>query len=104
VSNGGLSAFRAALGQPDRFRSLVVYPGYSPAGGDDPRLADLTGLGVAMFVGGDDTAWLRPSEQTAAQLDGFGIVNELTVVEGEGHIIGSLTGAQLFDALERVRS
>jgi pimeloyl-ACP methyl ester carboxylesterase len=103
VSNGGLSAFRTALDQPGRFRSLVVFPGYSRAGGDDPRLADLAGLGVAMFVGGDDSGWLNPSEATAATLDGLGIVNELTVVEGEGHIIESLTGAQLFDALERVR-
>lgn len=103
VSNGGLSAFRTALDQPDRFRSLVVFPGYSRAGGDDPRLADLAGLGVAMFVGGDDSGWLTPSEETKARLDDLGIVNELTVVEGEGHIIESLTGAQLFDALERVR-
>jgi pimeloyl-ACP methyl ester carboxylesterase len=104
VSNGGLSAFRAALDAPHRFRSLVVFPGYPPSGGDDPRLADLADLGVAMFVGGDDAGWLRPSEATKATLDDLGVVNELTVVDGEGHIIESLTGAQLFDALERVRS
>ncbi len=104
VSNGGLSAFRAAIEQPERFRSLVVFPGYSRQGGDDPALAGLAGIGVAMFVGGDDSGWLAPAEQTKATLDDLGITAELTVVPGEGHIIGSLTGAELFDAIERVRS
>ncbi len=103
VSNGGLSAFRAALATPDRFRSLVTFPGNSPDGGTDPALAELTGLGVALFVGGDDAAWRSSSEDTEATLRQLGIPVELTVVEGEGHIIESLTGAQLFDALERVR-
>ncbi len=103
VSNGGLSAFKAALAHPDRFRSLVTFPGNSPDGGTDPDLARLTGLGVALFVGGDDAAWRPDSEDTEATLRQLGIPVELTVVEGEGHIIESLTGGQLFDALERVR-
>ncbi|MEZ5408011.1 MAG: alpha/beta hydrolase-fold protein [Acidimicrobiales bacterium] len=103
VSNGGLSAFKVALAHPDRFRSLVTFPGNSPAGGADPDLARLEGLGVALFVGGDDAAWRAGSEETEATLRRLGIPVELTVVEGEGHVIESLTGAQLFDALERVR-
>lgn len=104
VSNGGLSAFRAALAEPDRFRSLVTYPGNSPLGGDDPSLADLAGLGVALFVGADDSAWLGASRATQATLAALGITVELHEVPGEGHIIESLTGAELFDALERVRT
>lgn len=103
VSNGGLSAFRAALDAPDRFRSLVVFPGYSPDGGDDPHLDRLAGIGVAMFVGGDDTGWRSASEATEAALRDLGATVELHVVEGQGHIIEGLTGADLFDAMERVR-
>ena len=103
VSNGGLSAFKAALAYPDRFRSLVVFPGYSPDGGNDPNLARLRNIGVSMFVGGDDAGWLEPSEQTRTKLTGLGYRVELHVVPGEGHIIQSLTGTELFDAIERVR-
>ena len=104
VSNGGLSAFRAALEQPDRFRSLVVYPGYSPDGADDPNLTVLKGIGVAMFVGGNDDGWKEPSQQTKDILSRQGGTVELHVVAGEGHILGdALTGRALFDALERVR-
>jgi poly(3-hydroxybutyrate) depolymerase len=103
VSNGGLSAFRAAIEHPERFRSLVVFPGYSPDGGDDPNLAALKDIGVAMFVGGDDSGWLAASEETEATLAALGATVELHVVEGEGHIIEGLTSAELFDAIERVR-
>jgi len=104
VSNGGLSAFRAALEQPDRFGSLVVYPGYSPDGADDPNLKMLKGIGVAMFVGGNDDGWKEPSQQTKEILSRQGGKVELHVVAGEGHILGdALPGRALFDALERVR-
>ena len=104
VSNGGLSAFKAALSYPERFRSLVVFPGYSQDGGDDPNLSKLEGIGVSMFVGGEDSGWLDASQQTEQTLEGLGYTVELHVVAGEGHIIESLTGADLFDAIERVRA
>jgi poly(3-hydroxybutyrate) depolymerase len=104
VSNGGLSAFKAALTLPARFRSLVVFPGYSPDGGDDPNLSKLKDIGVCMFVGGEDSGWREASEQTEQTLKGLGYTVELHVVEGSGHIIESLTGADLFDAIERVRA
>jgi dipeptidyl aminopeptidase/acylaminoacyl peptidase len=104
VSNGGLSAFKAALTYPDRFRSLVVFPGYSQDGGDDPNLSKLQDIGVSMFVGGDDSGWREASEQTEQTLKGLGYTVELHVVDGSGHIIEPLTGADLFDAIERVRA
>ncbi len=104
VSNGGLSAFRAALSFPDRFRSLVVFPGYSPDGGNDPKLSKLRDIGVSLFVGGDDSGWLDESRATQQTLEQMHYTVELHVVPGEGHIIGSLTGAALFDAIARVRS
>lgn len=103
VSNGGLSAFKAALSYPNRFRSLVVFPGYSQDGGDDPNLSKLKDIGVSMFVGGLDTGWRDASELTDKTLKALGYTVELHVVEGEPHIIASLTGADLFDAIERVR-
>jgi pimeloyl-ACP methyl ester carboxylesterase len=104
VSNGGLSAFKAALAYPDRFRSLTVFPGYSPDGGDDPNLKKIAKIGVAMFVGGDDSGWLQPSQQTLAVLKKLNDKVELHVVPNEGHIIQSLTSKDLFDAMERVRN
>ena len=104
VSNGGLSAFKAALSYPERFRSLVVFPGYSEGGGDDPKLANLKDIGVSMFVGGEDSGWRTPSELTEKTLKALGYTVELHVIAGEGHIIGPLTGADLFDAIERVRA
>lgn len=104
VSNGGLSAFKAALSYPERFRSLVVFPGYSEGGGDDPNLSKLKDIGVSMFVGGEDSGWRTPSELTEKTLKGLGYTVELHVIAGEGHIIGPLTGADLFDAIERVRA
>jgi len=104
VSNGGLSAFKAALDHPERFRSLVVFPGYSQDGGDDTNLSKLKDIGVAMFVGGEDTGWREASELTEKTLKDLGYKVELHVVEGSGHIIESLTGADLFDAMERVRA
>jgi pimeloyl-ACP methyl ester carboxylesterase len=103
VSNGGLSAFKAALSFPERFRSLVVFPGYSPAGGDDPQLESLREVGVSMFVGANDAGWLDASRLTEQTLTALGYTVELNVVAGEGHIIESLTGVDLFDAIERVR-
>ena len=97
------TAFKAALSFPDRFRSLVVFPGYSQDGGDDPNLSKLKDIGVSMFVGGLDSGWREASEQTDKTLKALGYTVELHVVEGEPHIIASLTGADLFDAIERVR-
>lgn len=105
VSNGGLSAFRAAIDHPDRFRSLVVFPGYSPDGADDPALSKLSDIGVAMFVGGDDSGWLDSSTKTRDVLKAQGNKVELTVIPGQGHILGdALPGKDLFDVLERVRA
>jgi hypothetical protein len=83
---------------------MVVFPGYSQDGGDDPNLSKLKDIGVAMFVGGDDSGWRTASEQTEQTLKALGYTVELHVVPGEGHIIESLTGADLFDAMERVRA
>ncbi len=57
-----------------------------------------------MFVGGEDSGWREASEQTEQTPRDLGCTVELHVVAGEGHIIASLTGADLFDAIERVHA
>lgn len=101
VSNGGLSAFRAALAQPDQFRSLVVFPGTPPPSAE-PSLSRLVGLGTAFFVGAKDTGWLEGSKTAAAALRKLGNRVQYTEVPDAGHIL-TLSGAQLFDAMEKVR-
>lgn len=104
VSNGGLSAFRAATGQPERLASLVVFPGYPASDRDRAALADLTAIPVRMFVGGNDTAWVAPMQDAAGQLAALGGDVVLEVVAGEGHIVGSLSGGvRIFDELDAAR-
>src|SRR3954447_3048828 len=47
VSNGGLSAFRAALDQPGLYLDLLTFPGYPPEQSDD--VAKLKGIPVAIW-------------------------------------------------------
>jgi acetyl esterase/lipase len=101
VSNGGLSAFRAALGKPEAFRSLVVFPGM-PLPGSDPALTRLEGVGAAFFVGAQDTGWLTGSRTAATALQKLGNRVQFTEVPGAGHVL-TLTGKQLFDAMQKVR-
>lgn len=103
VSNGGLSAFRAALDTPRRFSSLLVAPGFPPDESDRANLKKLTSIPVAMYVGEHDSGWREPSARTAAELTRLGGKATLTVSPGEDHILRKITGKQLFDVLETTR-
>ena len=104
VSNGGISAFRIAGANPDRFQSLMVLPGYPITAEDKANLAQLTTIPVALFVGENDTSWIAPMREAAAMLNNAGGDATLTVVPGEGHFIRSLSGGeQLFALLESYR-
>ena len=104
ISNGGLSSFRVAVESPERFASLTVLPGFPPTEDDLERLAALADVPVRMFVGETDTSWVRGAEQALEVLEAAGGDVELTIAAGEGHILRSLTGAELFDLLEAARS
>lgn len=104
ISNGGLSSFRVALRSPERFVSLVVLPGHPPTGDDLDRIGRLAEIPVRMFVGENDTGWVEAAQAARDALDDAGGDVELTIVAGEGHIIRSLTGAELFDLLDAARS
>ena len=98
ISNGGLSAFVAALANPERFRSITVLPGFPF---DGAALGDLAGLRITMFVGERDASWRIRMDGAAAALRAFGADVHYEVVPGAGHVIRSLSPARLFDLMER---
>jgi hypothetical protein len=104
VSNGGISAFRIAGLEPARFRSMVVFPGFPRTDDDLDRLDRLAGLPIKMFVGGTDLQWIDPMQDAAERLDRFGGDVAFEVLDGEGHIMESLSdGVRVFDELDAER-
>lgn len=104
ISNGGLSAFRLAADQPDRFASIVAFPGFPRNDEDRAALADLTDIPVRMFVGETDTSWVTPMEETLQQLTDLGGDVTLEIMPGEGHVIRGLSdGVRVFDELDAAR-
>lgn len=102
ISNGGISAFRIAISEPRLFHSLMVIPGF-PRGEDANRLENLRGIPVSMYVGEFDTDWRNAMEQTLEKLQSLGIEANLRVVSGEGHVIQSIDGIELFEVLNSYR-
>lgn len=103
VSNGGMSAFRAAISHPDLVHSVLTLPGFPPSEGDFGRLARLKAIPVTMYVGADDP-WVSQMERTRDELAKAGATVTLTVRSGEGHVLRSLGGGPtLFDVLDRAR-
>ncbi|MGI9657401.1 MAG: alpha/beta hydrolase-fold protein [Gaiellaceae bacterium] len=104
ISNGGLSSFRVAVEFPERFASVITLPGFAPTAGDLAKFDGIVGIPVRMFVGETDTSWVEGGEQARDALEELGGDVELTIAPDEGHIIRSLTGAELFDLLDAARS
>jgi poly(3-hydroxybutyrate) depolymerase len=102
VSNGGLSAYRVITEYPERFLSLTVMPGVPPDERAFHSLSRLRGIPVAAFVGGEDSGWLRGSQDTRKQLSELGIENTLEIVAGASHVV-QLDPAKLFDLLDSRR-
>lgn len=101
VSNGGLSAYRAALDHPELYLDLLTFPGMPPEQADD--VAKLQGLPVADWVGELDSGWREGGEATVAKLKALGSPAQITVVPGESHILESVGGKEYFDFLEQQR-
>ena len=104
ISNGGISSFRYATQNPDRVQSLIAFPGF-PRGDDDrAALPDLADVPVRLFVGGLDTNWIGPAEDAVESLTTAGADAELTIFEGEGHVMDSTRdGTVVFELLESFR-
>jgi len=101
VSNGGLSAYRAALDHPELYFDLLTFPGMPPEQSDD--VAKLKALPTADWVGELDSGWREAGEATIAQLKSLGDDAQITVVPGETHILESVGGKQYFDWLDQHR-
>ena len=102
VSNGGISSFRIATMMPEKFWSLTAVPGF-PQPADFEQLDKLTDIPVTMYVGETDTRWVEQMTATEAELQRLGGQVSLTIVPNEGHVIQSLTGAELYDLLDSYR-
>ena len=103
VSNGGISAFRIATGDPARFNSLIAVPGFPRSEADTASLNGLVDLRIAMFVGERDTGWIAPMRTAFETLDGLGADVTFEIVPGQPHAITSLSGDDLFDILDEAR-
>jgi pimeloyl-ACP methyl ester carboxylesterase len=101
VSNGGLSAFRAALDHPELFLDLLTFPGYPPEQSDD--VARLKRVPVAIWVGELDSGWRENAAAAVEKLKAAGGSAQITVVPGESHILESVGGKEYFDFLDRQR-
>lgn len=65
---------------------------------------DIKTLPVAMFVGEQDSSWVKPMQATERTLSDLGGRVSLEIVPDEGHLIRSLAGGErLFDLLESFR-
>ena len=104
ISNGGISAFRVAGENPERFASMVVFPGFPRSDDDRAALEGLADIPVSMFVGEDDTGWVEPMSDAATRLRELGGEVVFEIVPGEGHIISTLAdGRRVFDELDAAR-
>ena len=104
ISNGGRSAFRIAIAEPERFQSLLVAPGFPPTDDDFAQLDKLANLPIAMFVGENDAPWVTQMQAAANELRRLGARISLEIVPGEGHVIQSLRdGVHLFDFFDAHR-
>lgn len=104
VSNGGISAFRYAALNPELVRSVITFPGFARSDDDRTALADLTNVPIRMFVGENDTSWVDAGKRTVDEIRSVGGDVELTVFQGEGHIMTSTAdGTLVFELLESFR-
>ena len=101
VSNGGLSAYRAALDHPDLYFDLLTFPGMPPEQSDD--VAKLKALPAADWVGELDSGWREAGEATIAKLKSLGDDAQITVVPGESHILESVGGKDYLAWLDQHR-
>lgn len=102
VSNGGRAAFLAAMDYPELFASITVLPGVLAERTSAQRVNALRGVPITMYVGSEDTDWVRAARRAVGELEIQGIDATLEVLEGEGHVV-DLAPATLFDLLESRR-
>jgi predicted esterase len=104
MSRGGISAFHIGALNPDKFQSLLAFPGFANSPSDQAALKLIAdNMPVRLWVGGDDEGWVAKMETTTSQLESSGGDVKLKSFPGEPHMIKSiLDGNEIFDALESI--
>ena len=103
ISNGGLSAFRIALNNPELFHSILGIPGFPQSANDFAKLDQLVEIPIFMIVGEQDTRWLEEMEKTAVAFEELGGKVIFQIAQGEGHVVRSVSGDDLFDLIDSAR-
>jgi len=90
-SNGGVTAFRAAIRWPELFQSLTVIAGVPVERVDFSRIDRLTGMKISLFVGIADSDWKEAMAETWQVMREIGIESSFTVVPRSGHLLEALS-------------
>lgn len=85
VSNDGISAFRVATLNPERFQSITVLPGW-PKPADEKRLANILHIPLNFLVGEEDPPWRAKAETFWTKILEVGGEATLEIIPGEGHM------------------
>lgn len=101
ISNGGRGAFHLAGRMPQRFLSLTCLPGMPPE--EAPDFEALGSLPITLFAGGEDSSWIEASMGAVAAITARGGRASLTLVPGEGHVIGHEAAAPIFEHFAKLR-
>jgi poly(3-hydroxybutyrate) depolymerase len=101
-SNGGVTAFRAAIRWPEQFSTLTVIAGVPAERVDFARIDRLQGMKISMFVGVTDLDWKGAMAETQAAMNDLGIPSTFTIVPRSGHLLEALSyekSAAVFDTV-----
>jgi poly(3-hydroxybutyrate) depolymerase len=101
-SNGGVTAFRAAIRWPELFQTLTVIAGVPAEQVDFDRIDRLRGMKISMFVGSSDVDWRMAMVETKDALGALGIDATLRIVPQSSHLLEALSFAKsgpLFDTV-----
>lgn len=101
LANGGILGFHMVTHQPHSFASLTVFPGVPRDESARKNLHKLRHIPVSLFVGDRDAQWWRVKvADTAGELTRLGGKVQHIVLEGEGHILMSLSTYHLMEHLQ----
>lgn len=102
-SNGGVSAFRAAVRYPELFQSLTALAGFPEEGKDFARLDRLKNLRISMLVGDGDLYWKEGMKRTFDRLKLLKNEVYFQVLPRNGHFLPDLSfenSSRIFDHIQ----
>lgn len=104
-SNGGTTAFLVAASYPQYFLSITAFPGYLLRY-TDASLNSMSKLCIDMYVGELDSLFRDRMRQQSEQFRELGMAVKFSVEKGQGHMLGTLSGAgaaRLFNDFDESR-